>query len=142
MKAWKKWSVLLLLAWAVFLCGACAGKPPQEEVSAPESNQIEDYSGRYTDKQGTSDIYSSLELLRNEDGSYAVTLSIHRTAELLGTAEEAGSGILTFDCFAPDLHVAGEIAVDGGTAEVAVSESDFPEIAAGTVYRFPDGKES
>ena len=49
---------------------------------------------------------------------------------------------MTFDCFAPDLHVAGEIAVDGGTAEVTVSESDFPEIAAGTVYRFPDGKES
>ena len=136
MKVWKKWSVLLLLAWVVFLCGACAGKPPQEELSAPESNQIEDYSGRYTDKQGTCDIYSSLELRRNEDGSYAVTLSIHRTAE------QAGNGILAFDCFAPDLHVAGEIAVDGGTAEVTVSESDIPEIAAGTVYRFPDGKES
>ena len=107
----------------------------------PEGNQEVDYSGLYTDKQGTGDVYSSLELLENEDGSYRLTLSIHRTAEMLGTAAEAGSGRLRFDCYAPDVHVGGEIVIAGDTAEAAVTESNFSDIAVGTVYRFPDGKE-
>lgn len=36
------------------------------------------YSGVYTDKQGTDEVYSELELSRNVDGTYAVTLGIHR----------------------------------------------------------------
>lgn len=141
MTVWKKRCVLLTLVWAVFLCSACAVNHPQEEVPMPESNQIADYSGRYTDKQGTSDVYSALELLRGEDGVYAVTLSIYLTAELLGTAEESGAGELHFDCYAPDLRVAGSIVITGDTAEVTVTESDFAHMEVGTVYRFPDGRE-
>lgn len=125
------WIICLVLA--VVLCTACGGENPK-------GNQPADYSGTYTDKQGTSDIYSALELRRNEDEAYDVTLSIYRVTELTGTASETEAGGLHFDCNVPDIHVAGEIAVDGGTAKVTITESDFAYIQAGTEYIFPDGE--
>lgn len=132
---------VLALVCVMFLCAGCGGRETQPEVPMPEGNQAADYSGLYTDKQGTGDIYSWLELLENKDGSYRLTLSIHRTAEMLGTAAEAGGGRLHFDCYAPDLHVGGGIVIAGDTAEATVTESDFSGMAVGTVYRFPDGRE-
>lgn len=132
-------NAFLALACVILLCVGCGEKKTQPETPPPEGNQAKDYSGQYTDKQGTDEIYSVLELRQNEDGVYAVTLGIYRTAELIGTAEEIETGKLRFDCYAPDLHVAGEIAIDSDTAEVTVTESDFSYMAAGTVYQFPDG---
>lgn len=128
----KKGLRVLLLVCAVLLCTACGAKEP------PKS-EPEDFSGRYTDKQGTPDIYSELVLNRNEDGSYTVELGIYRTTTLEGTATEE-DGILRF---ASDAEtgpaVAGDITVSGETAEIAITASDFPHVPVGTVYHFPDG---
>lgn len=120
------------IVFVLILCVSCGR-------ANPNSNHIEDYSGTYSDKQGTDVIYSSLELLAKEDGTYAVTLGIYRTAELEGTAALEEPGKLHFDCYAPDLSVSGEIIIDDGTATVAVTESNFAYIPAGTEYIFPDG---
>ena len=128
----KKWlSIFLVLM--MLLCTACGAKEPPEEEPA-------DYSGRYTDKQGTAEVYSELELSRNEDGTYAVNLSIYRTISMVGTAEETEAGRLRFDCHVPDIHAAGDIVIDGGTAELTITESDTYLLDPGMVYRFPDGE--
>ncbi len=117
----------------MLLCTACGAKePPREEPT--------DYSGRYTDRQGTTEVYSELELNRNEDGTYAVNLSIYRTISMVGTAEETEAGKLRFDCFVPDIHAAGDIVIDGETAELTITESDTYLLDPGMVYRFPDGE--
>jgi hypothetical protein len=54
----------LCAAMVLLLCAACGdGKP--------ESNHTTDYSGTYTDKQGTDEVYSMLELRSNGDGGYS-----------------------------------------------------------------------
>lgn len=133
----RKLGFLLLLLFAACLWTACGEKEPPEAEDTPESNQTVDYSGRYTDKQGTSDVYSELELRRNEDGTYAVTVGIYRVATLEGTAD----GALRFASdAAPGPAVEGTISIDGGKAEMTITASDFPEIPAGTAYQFPDGE--
>lgn len=138
----KGLSIFLVLASAIFLCTACGTKePPKEENAAPESNKTEDYSGVYTDKQGTPDIYSELELRQNGDGTYAVTLGIYRLAEVTGTADSALHFVGDANT---GLNVEGDITIDGDSAEITITQSDFPfpEIAAGTTLTFPDGKEA
>ena len=127
----RKMGFLLLLLFAACLWTACG------EKDTPESNQTGDYSGRYTDKQGTGDVYSELELRRNEDGTYAVTVGIYRVTTLEGTA--AGALHFVSDA-ASGPAVEGTISIDGGKAEMTITASDFPEIPAGTVYQFPDGE--
>jgi len=127
----KKLSIVLV--WMMLLCTACGAKEPVTEEPA-------DYSGRYTDKQGTTDVYSQLELSRNEDGTYAVDLSIYRTISMAGTAAEVADGKLHFDCCVPDLHASGDIVIDGEAAELTITESDTYLLEPGMVYHFPDGE--
>lgn len=127
----KRLSIFFLSV--VLLCTACgAEETPKEEPA--------DYSGRYTDKQGTTEVYSELELSRNEDGTYEVNLSIYRTISMIGTAAETEAGTLHFDCYVPDIHAAGDIVIDGETAELTITESDTYLLDVGMVYRFPDGE--
>lgn len=131
-------SIVILLA-CVLLCAACSEKEPSQKEPTPESNQTQDYSGTYTDKQGTDEIYSSLTLRSNSDGTYAAEVGIYRVTTLEGTVDDALH--FTSDTSnGPD--VKGDIVIDGGIAEMTITESDFSELAAGTVVRFPDGKES
>ena len=117
--------VLILL-----LCAAC-GKV------MPDSNQPTDYSGTYTDTQGTGEVYSSLELRKDGDGGYSVLMSLYRLALLEGTAD----GELHFvSGSSTQPAVEADIVIDGDGAEVSITKSEFPGISAGTVFQFPDGK--
>lgn len=128
------WAIFALVC-AMLLCTACSGKEPQSNVTA-------DYSGRYTDKQGTAEIYSELELRRNEDGAYSASISLYRLMLLEGTAEEMNGTLHFTSDAASGPAVEGDIAVNGETAEITITGSDTDLIAVGTVYRFPDGKET
>lgn len=116
-----------LLAWgllgAALICCACGAK-------------TQDLAGTYTDKQGTADIYSQLELTRREDGTYGVVMSLYRIALLEGTAA-CEDGTLHFICTSPAAEA--DISISAGTAEVIVIASELPDMAAGSVYRFLDG---
>lgn len=107
-------------------------------ISDQTSESQIDYSGIYTDKQGTlEDIYSELELRKQDDDSYAFTMGIYRVTTLEGTAAYQ-SGKLHFVCDAPSVE--GDIVISGDEAEVTITDSAFEYIQAGEVYRFLDGK--
>ncbi len=58
-----------------------------------------DVSGIYTDKQGTSDVYSELVLALQTDGIYTVEIGIYRVTELKGTAVWEGDTL----CFTSEV---------------------------------------
>lgn len=120
----------LCAAMVLLLCAACGdGKP--------ESNHTTDYSGTYTDKQGTDEVYSMLELRSNGDGGYTVSVSLYRLASLEGAAD---GGLHFVSDVSSQPAVEGDISINGGEAELTVTKSDFPGIDVGMVYRFPDGE--
>lgn len=99
-------------------------------------NQI-DYSGKYTDKQGTTDIYSELELQLQADGSYAFTMGIYRLTTFDGIATYK-DGELHFVTDEPTVE--GNIVINGDNAEVTITKSISEYINVGDTYNFPDGK--
>lgn len=76
-----------------------------EDVKQAEKKDV---SGIYTDKQGTSDIYSQLTLALQPDGVYAVEISVYRTTELEGTAVWEGN---TLRFTSEDPYVLAEYAI-------------------------------
>lgn len=151
----KKILLAAALLGLVLLCCACGGKGPgsaaspdagdkQDQTNAAPSREdggtqepaAPDLSGVYTDRQGTPDVYSELELKKREDGTYGFSMGIYRVTTLEGTAS-VQDGVLHFVCGEP--AVEGDISVSGQEAEVTITASDFAYIAVGDVYRFPDG---
>lgn len=100
--------------------------------------QGEDFSGVYTDTQGTDSVYSELELRLQADGTYTAVLGLYRITTLEGTAAYDAYGALCFTC--DDPAVKGIVTIDGETAEVTVMESEFSYIRPGDAFRFPDGR--
>lgn len=128
----KKTGILFLIVGIITVVAGIVIVRAAGKVDEPT-----DYSGKYTDKQGTSDIYSELELRRNGN-AYTVAIGIYRLTTLYGTADESLH-------FASDETagpaVKGDITIDGDTAEITITESDFTYIEVGETFRFPDGKE-
>jgi len=121
------------LAFVLILCASCGKADTNSDIR-------EDYSGTYTDKQGTDEIYSSLALQPKGDGTYTVALSLYRITEMTGTAEEVDAGRLRFDCGVPDFGISGDILIEDSAAQVSVTESNFEYVPVGTEYFFPDGE--
>lgn len=113
----------------------CAKKKQTNDTKQAEK---EDVSGIYTDKQGTSDVYSELILALQADGTYAAEIGIYRLAGLKGTAVWEGDTLrFTSDDSYP--YVLADISVTGSQAEVVFTEAGVFGIQAGDVYSFPDG---
>ena len=114
----------------------------QEQTEMPlqtaDTKRVEkaDVSGIYTDKQGTSDVYSELTLALQENGTYAVEIDIYRTGALRGTAVWEGDK-LRFISDAPH-DVVADISVIDDKAEMTVI-SDANEFLDVDVYSFADG---
>lgn len=106
-----------------------------EETEDTEQAEQEDVSGIYTDKQGTSDVYSQLTLALQPDGIYTAEISVYRVSELEGTAVWEGD-MLRFT--SEDPYVLADISVTGGKAEV-VFITGAVGFQAGDIYSFPDG---
>ena len=150
--------ILLTLLLSAFLLSGCGAEDSGNSLSV-ETNQPsgstsnseqaedtkqtedtkqaekEDVSGIYTDKQGTTDIYSQMTLALQADGTYAVEISIYRTTELDGTAVWEGD---TLRFTGEDPYVLADISVTGSKAEVMVI-TDAAGVLTGDVYSFPDG---
>ena len=113
----------------------CAKKKQTDDTKQAEK---EDVSGIYTDKQGTSDVYSELVLALQADGTYAAEIGIYRLTGLKGTAVWEGDTLrFTSDDSYP--YVLADIFVTGSQAEVAFTKAGVLGIQAGDVYSFPDG---
>ena len=113
----------------------CTKKKRTDDTKQAEK---EDVSGIYTDKQGTSDVYSELVLALQADGTYAAEIGIYRLTGLKGTAVWEGDTLhFTSDDSYP--YVLADISVTGSQAEVAFTKAGFLGIQAGDVYSFPDG---
>ena len=113
------------------------GTPPED--GTPETGAA-DLSGMYTDKQGTEDIYSELELVQQGDGiTYDVSIGLYRLCLLEGLAQVQEDGTLAFVGGPPDVKAV--ITIDGEQAEVEITVSEFEYLHPGDVYAFPDGKE-
>lgn len=114
-------------------------KPEQmgntEQTEGTKQAEQEDVSGIYTDKQGTSDVYSELTLALQPDGTYAVEISVYRTTELEGTAVWEGD---TLRFTSEDPYVLADISVTGSQAEVMIITGALG-LQAGDIYSFPDG---
>lgn len=114
-------------------------KPEQmentEQMEGMKQAEKDDVSGIYTDKQGTSDVYSQLTLALQPDGTYVVEISVYRTTELEGTAVWEGD-VLRFT--SEDSYVLADISVTDSQAEVMVI-TDAAGVQTGDTYSFPDG---
>ncbi len=152
-------SFLLAVLLACALCAGCGAPaapeaPPAAGQTGPVTDQTEppadqtgpvtvlpeadhpDLTGVYTDKQGTADVYSELELALQADGTYKVTMGLYRITTLEGTAVWR-DGTLHFTSKTP--AVEADITVADGGAEVTVTASEQAYISPGDVYAFPDG---
>lgn len=118
--------------------GSPEGDAPQED-GTPETGAA-DLSGMYTDKQGTEDIYSELELVQQGDGiTYDVSIGLYRLCLLEGLAQVQEDGTLAFVGGPPDVKAV--ITIDGEQAEVEITVSEFEYLHPGDVFQFPDGRE-
>lgn len=134
-------SLLLAVLLACALCAGCGAPaapeaPPAAGQTGPVTDQTEppadqtgpvtvlpetdrpDLTGVYTDKQGTADVYSELELALQADGTYKVTMGLYRITTLEGTAVWR-DGTLHFTSKTP--AVEADITVADGGAEVTVT---------------------
>lgn len=102
------------------------------ESELPVEKQT-DYSGKYTDKQGTLDDYSELQLTLQNDNTYVFTMTIYRVATIEGVAVYE-NGELHFVSDEP--YVEGNIVISDDKAQVTVANSLFSEIQAGEAYSF------
>lgn len=138
-----KRKIFLCMLCAALIMTACSTAEKQEsekkDIYTLEGEKLQiDYSGVYTDKQGTEDVYSELILKKSEDDTYAFTMGIYRVTTLEGIANGA-DGSFRFVC--EDPNVEGDIMIEGDEAKVIITASSFEYIAVGDEYRFPDGKE-
>lgn len=106
-----------------------------ESDEEPQAAQ-KDVSGIYTDKQGTSDVYSELVLALQPDGTYAAEIGIYRVTTLEGTAVWKGD---TLHFTSEDTDLEADISVTGSRAEVTFTTGGVLGIQAGAVCSFPDG---
>ena len=102
--------------------------------------EVSDYSGMYTDTQGTDSVYSELILTKQEDGSYTFEMGLHRLTTIEGTATANGNVLYFIGCLGDEPLFAGEIVIDGESATATFTESEWSLIESGEVFAFPSGK--
>lgn len=93
-------------------------------------------AGSYIDNEGTDSIYSSLSITAGWESGYNAKVSLYRTGEIEGSAEEGSAGTLNFTSY--DDSVKGIIHYSWDDATFEVTEtSDSAIVSAGDVYEFP-----
>ncbi len=109
----------------VYELAGCLGEKIGQEVPAllPE-----DFSGTYVDRQGTDSVFSELEIVPADNGTYAVTIGLYRITTLEGVAVSDGNKLLYED---NDFQIKGEIRIQGEEASLYITESDFEYISPG-----------
>jgi len=101
-------------------------------------------AGTYVDTQGTSDVYSSLELYDRGDGTYDATIGLYRLTTLEGKAAlryDRSDGMLYFTSEEWEPAVEAVIAFSGDTstpdaAAITITYSEFEYLKAGDTFHF------
>lgn len=99
-----------------------------------------DYSGMYTDTQGTDSIYSELILEKQADGSYKFEMGLHRLTTIDGIATANGNVLHFIGYLGDEALFEGDIVIDGESATATFASSDWGLIESGEVFTFPSGK--
>lgn len=99
-----------------------------------------DYSGIYTDTQGTDDIYSELEVKKQSDGSYLFSMGLYRLTTIEGTAKQNGNILYFNGTDASGNPIEGYITITEEKAVATFTNSTWVYIKNGDVYEFPSGK--
>lgn len=99
-----------------------------------------DYSGMYTDTQGTDSIYSELILKKQEDGSYDFDMGLYRLTTISGTATVNGNVLHFIGELGGETLFEGDIVIDGESAIATFTSSAWGLIESGEVFTFPSGK--
>lgn len=99
-----------------------------------------DYSGTYTDTQGTDSIYSELILEKQEDGSYIFEMGLHRITTINGTAMANGNVLHFIGDLGGEPLFEGKIVMEGESATATFTSSAWELIQSGEVFTFPSGK--
>ena len=103
-------------------------------------NEGIDYSGMYTDMQGTDSIYSELLLTKQEDGSYDFDMGLYRLTTIRGTAIANGNVLHFIGDLGEEPLFEGDIVIEGESATVTFTSSTWGLIESGEVFTFPSGK--
>ena len=113
------------------LAGYLGEKIGQEvQMSLPDN-----VAGTYVDRQGTDSVFSVLEIVPADNGTYAVTIGLYRITTLEGMAVSDGNKLLYED---NDFQIKGEIRIQGEEASLYITESDFEYISPGYSVVFPE----
>lgn len=99
-----------------------------------------DYSGMYTDTQGTDSVYSELLLTKQEDGSYTFEMGLHRLTTIEGTATANGSVLHFVGDLGGEPLFEGDIVIEGESATATFTSSNWGLIESGEVFTFSSGK--
>lgn len=112
-----------------------------EQIQAEEEIVTEtDFSGIYTDTQGTDDIYSELILVKREDGNYNFAINIYRLTSIAGTATQDGEKLHFIGIDASGEPIEGDVVISSESATATFTDSTWAHIENGDAYTFPSGK--
>lgn len=99
-----------------------------------------DYSGMYTDTQGTDSVYSELLLTKQADGSYNFEMGLYRLTTISGTATANGNVLHFVGDLGGEPLFEGDIVIEGESATATFTSSNWGLIESGEVFTFPSGK--
>ena len=106
----------------------------------PMENAVTDYSGLYTDTQGTDSIYSELFLMKQGDGGYKFEMGLYRLTTISGTATANGNVLHFTGNLGGDPLFEGDIVISGESATATFTNSTWELLKSGEVFTFPSGK--
>lgn len=99
-----------------------------------------DYSGMYTDTQGTDSIYSELLLIKQQNGSYDFDMGLYRLTTIHGTATANGNVLHFIGDLGGEPLFERDIIIEGESATATFTNSTWGLIESGEVFTFPSGK--
>ena len=111
-----------------------------EEIQAEEINTEIDYSGVYTDAQGTDAVYSELILVKREDGDYNFAIGLYRLTTIAGKATQNEDKLHFVGSEGNGNAIEGDIVISNESATVTFIDDTWPYIEYSDGCTFPSGK--
>lgn len=111
-----------------------------EEIQEEEINTEIDFSGVYTDAQGTDAVYSELILVKREDGNYNFAIGLYRLTTIAGKATQNEDKLHFVGSEGNGNAIEGDIVISGESATVTFIDDTWSHIEYSDGCTFPSGK--
>lgn len=108
----------------------------QKEESVAET----DFSGLYTDMQGTDAVYSELILVKREDGDYNFAIGLYRLTTVAGKATQNKNNLHFVGSEGNENTIEGDIVISGESATVTFTDGTWPHTEYSDGCTFSSGK--